>query len=186
MSSRSKGGFSPLEELYNTKLRFDLQKELKLENIMQVPRISKVVLNTGVKEAVGDSKVLNGIQEVINKIAGQASVRTRARKSIAGFKLREGFPIGVTVTLRKDKMYSFLDKLINIALPAVRDFQGVGKKFDGNGNYNLGIKDWFVFPEVDYDEIDRARGLNISIHTTASSDNEAYALLKGFNMPFSK
>lgn len=175
-----------LQESYKKKLRFELQKELKLENIMQVPRISKIVLNVGVKDAVGDSKVLNLIQEVISSVAGQFAVKTRARKSIAGFKLREGFPIGVMVTLRGAKMYHFLDKLVNVVLPAVRDFQGVTRNFDGNGNYNLGIRDWFVFPELDYDSIDKSRGLNITIHTTAKDDDSGRALLKGFNVPFRK
>ncbi len=177
---------SRLEELYKTKLKFDLQKELKLDNIMRVPRISKIVVNTGVKDAIGDSKVLNGIQEVINSITARSSVKTRARKSIAGFKLREGFAIGVKVTLRGGAMYDFLDKLINVVLPSVRDFQGVGNKFDGSGNYNLGIKDWFVFPEVDYDKIDKSRGLNVTIHTNASIDASAHALLGCFGMPFKK
>jgi len=177
---------SRLEELYKTKLQAELKKELKLDNIMDVPRLKKVVINTGAKDAVGESKVLNGIIEVFSQIAGQAPLKTKARKSIAGFKLREGAPIGVMVTLRKDKMYDFLDKLINVALPAVRDFQGVGVKFDGNGNYNLGIRDWFVFPEVDYDKIDKSRGLNITIHTTARDDVAARALLKSFNMPFAR
>ena len=177
---------SRLEKLYKSKLRLDLFKDLKLENVMQVPRVSKIVLNIGVKDAVGDSKVLNTVQDVMSRIAGQNAVRTRARKSIAGFKLREGSPIGVMVTLRKQKMYDFLDKLINIALPGVRDFQGVTVNFDGSGNYNVGIRDWFVFPEVDYDQIDKSRGLNISIHTTAKDDETARALLEKFDMPFQK
>jgi large subunit ribosomal protein L5 len=177
---------SRLEELYKNKLRAELHKELKLKNIMQVPRISKIVLNVGVKDAVGDSKALNLVQEVVSDIAGQFSVKTRARKSIAGFKLREGAPIGVMVTLRKEQMYNFLDKLISVALPSVRDFQGVTRKFDGCGNYNLGLRDWFVFPEVDYDKIDKTRGMNITIHTTAKDDESARALLKCFNMPFRK
>lgn len=175
---------SRLEELYKKELRSALQKELQFKNIMQVPRLSKIVLNTGVKDAVGDSKVLNQVQEVISQIAGQTAVRTLAKKSIAGFKLREGAPIGVTVTLRGRKMYDFLDKLVNMALPAVRDFQGVKTGFDGSGNYNLGIKDWFVFPELDYDKLDKSRGLSIAFHTTAESDDAAYALLKSFKMPF--
>lgn len=177
---------SRLEELYKNKLRSDLQKELKLKNIMLVPRITKIVLNVGVKDAVADSKVLNVVQETLTKIAGQSAVRTLAKKSIAGFKLREGSPIGVMVTLRRERMYDFLDKLINLALPAVRDFQGVSQKFDGHGNYNLGIRDWFVFPEVDYDQVDKVRGLNITIHTTAKNDDFGRALLKCFNMPFRK
>lgn len=177
---------SRLEKLYKDKLKFDLQKELKLDNIMQVPKLRKIVLNIGVKDAVGDSKALNLVKDVLESISGQATVRTIAKKSIAGFKLREGAPIGVMVTLRKDNMYNFLDKLVTVVLPSVRDFQGVKTKCDGNGNYNLGLKDWFVFPEVDYDKIDKSRGLNITIHTSADNDDAARALLRGFNMPFSK
>jgi len=131
-----------LEELYNTKIRSQLKKDLKLKNIMEVPKISKIVINVGVKDAVKDSKVLKNVMETVSKISGQCPVRTFAKKSIAGFKLREGMPIGVKVTLRKKKMYEFLDRLINIALPEVRDFQGVTKKLDRRGNYNFGIKEW--------------------------------------------
>lgn len=177
---------SRLEEIYQTKLRVALKQELNLSNIMQVPRISKIVLNTGVKDAVADSKVLTGIKEIFESIAGQTAVKTKAKKSIAGFKLRAGLAIGVMVTLRGSRMYDFLDKLVNLALPQVRDFQGVPVKFDGHGNYNLGIKDWMIFPEVDYDKVDKTRGLNITIHTTTDSDHEALALLKSFKMPFSK
>ena len=177
---------SRLLKLYKEKLRSGLGKELKVKNVMEIPRISKIVLNTGVKDAVGDSKALNQVHEIITSIAGQAAVKTRARKSIAGFKLREGAPIGVMVTLRGNKMYDFLDKLISVALPGVRDFRGVTRNFDGNGNYNLGLKDWFVFPEVDYDTIDKSRGLNVTIHTTAKDDESARALLNSFNMPFRK
>lgn len=177
---------SRLEELYKNQLRQELKKELGLQNIMQVPRLSKIVLNSGVKDAVADSKVLNVVQEIMSNISGQVAVKTMAKKSIAGFKLREGVAIGVMVTLRGKKMYDFLDKLINLALPCVRDFHGVGVKFDGSGNYNLGVRDWFIFPEVDYDEVDRAQGLSITIHTTAKDDNAARALLKSFNMPFAR
>ena len=177
---------SRLEETYKKQLRGSLQKELGLANVMQVPRLHKIVINTGVKDAVSDSKVLNQVQEIVTKIAGQKAVKMKARKSIAGFKLREGTPIGVMVTLRGQKMYNFLDKLINLTLPSVRDFRGVSNRFDGNGNYNLGIRDWFVFPELDYDVVDKARGLNITIHTTAHTDKMAHALLKSFQMPFAK
>ena len=177
---------SRFEELYQTKLRAELQKELSFKNVMQVPAISKIVLNTGVKEAVSDSKILNVVKDVIDKIAGQNSVKTYAKKSIAGFKLRKGVPLGVMATLRGKRMYNFLDKLINISLPGVRDFQGVTTSFDGNGNYTLGIKDWMIFPEVDYDRVDHVRGLSISIQTTALKDDAAYALLKSFGMPFKK
>lgn len=177
---------SRLKKLYKEEICNNLKKELDLKNIMQVPKVSKIVLNMGVKDAVGDSKVLKLIQEVITNIAGQHAVRTYAKKSIAGFKLREGMPIGVMVTLRGNRMYDFLDKLINITIPRVRDFHGLRVKLDGNGNYNLGIKDWMVFPEIDYDTVDRPRGLNVTIHTTAKTDEHAVALLKSFNMPFIK
>lgn len=175
-----------LEVIYNDKIKPVLQKELGISNHMKIPKLSKIVINTGVNEAVADSKVLASVKEVIEKIAGQAAVKTVAKKSIAGFKIREGIPLGVKVTLRGKQMYEFLDKLISLSLPRVRDFQGVPLKFDGNGNYNLGIKDWMIFPEVDYDKVDKARGLNITIETTTKNDNEAFALLKGFNMPFRK
>ena len=177
---------SRLEDLYKTKIRSELAKDLKLKNMMEVPALNKIVVNIGVKEAVADSKVLTHIKETIEKIAGQAAVKTYAKISIASFKLRKGMPIGVRVTLRKARMYHFLDKFINVVLPAVRDFQGVTTTLDGHGNYNVGIKDWMVFPEVDYDKVDKSRGLNITIHTTAKNDEHAYALLKKFNMPFQK
>jgi large subunit ribosomal protein L5 len=175
-----------LEELYKTNIQQELMKKLGLKNVMEIPRIKKIVLNMGVKEAAADSKVLTLIQDVLTKIAGQAAVKTKAKKSIAGFKLREGVSIGVMVTLRKKNMYCFLDKLVNLALPCVRDFQGVSKSLDGNGNYNLGIKDWMIFPEVDYDKVDKSRGLNITFETTASCDDHARALLECFNIPFRK
>lgn len=177
---------SRLEEMYVSTVRAALKAELGLENVMQIPKVSKVVLNIGAKDAVSDSKAVAGIREILTSITGQHAVSTKAKKSIAGFKLREGMAIGAMVTLRGDKMYHFLDKLINVVLPAVRDFQGVSPKFDGNGNYNLGLKDWMVFPEIDYDKVDTSRGMNITIHTTASSDKEALALLKKFGMPFKK
>lgn len=173
-----------LSTLYKEALRDRVQKELGLSNVMQVPRIKKIVINTGIKEGVQDGKVVNLVKDIIERLTGQIAVRTRAHNSIAGFKLREGVAIGVMVTLRGDAMYNFLDKLINLALPNVRDFQGVTKRFDGNGNYNLGIKDWMVFPEVDYDIVDSSRGMNISIQTTARTDEEGYVLLKHFEMPF--
>lgn len=173
-----------LEQAYRKDIVQALQKELNLSNVMEVPKLSKIVINVGVKEAVGDSKALKTVEQIIETITGQAPVRTRAKKSIAGFKIREGMPIGVMVTLRRDHMYEFLDRLIQLSLPAVRDFQGVSVKFDGRGNYNLGIKEWVVFPEVDYDTADRVHGLNISIHTSAEKDEHAYALLKSFGMPF--
>jgi large subunit ribosomal protein L5 len=175
-----------LEKLYKEKIRPNLLKELNLKNIMQVPKISKVVINVGAKDAVADSKALNIVKDIIEQIAGQAAVKTRAKKSIAGFKLREGVPIGVRVTLRKKKMYDFLDKFINVALPRVRDFHGLPIRLDGNGNLNIGIRDWMIFPEIDYDKVDKIRGLNVTIQTNAKSDDHAYALLGGFNMPFKK
>lgn len=177
---------SRLEDLYKTKMRQELLEELKMSNLMEVPAISKIVINMGLKEGVVDSKIVSQAKGVVDKIAGQLSVKTRAKKSIAGFKLREGMLIGVKVTLRRRMMYHFLDKLINVVLPSVRDFQGVSLKFDGTGNYNIGISDWMYFPEVDYDKVDKSRGLNITIHTTAKRDEYAFALLKKFNMPFQK
>ncbi len=177
---------SHLQEHYSATVRDQLIAELGYTNVMQVPRVSKVVVNIGVKDAVSDNKVINGVKDILTMITGQAAVTTKAKKSIASFKLREGMPIGVMVTLRSDRMYHFLEKLINAILPAVRDFQGVSPKFDGKGNYNLGLKDWMVFPEIDYDTAAGSRGLNITIQTTAKTDAEAYALLKAFGMPFRK
>ncbi len=177
---------SRLYELYKTEYRPELAKALDIKNVMRVPRIAKVVVNMGVKDAVGDSKVLTSIQEVMSRIAGQAVVRTKAKKSIAGFKLREGAAIGVMVTLRGAKMYDFIDKFVNLALPCVRDFQGVSTRFDGHGNYNIGVKDWMIFPEVDYDTVDKVRGFNITIETSTSDDNEARELLARFGMPFKR
>lgn len=175
-----------LEEHYFTKVRPDLQKKLGLDNVMEVPAISKIVLNVGVKDAVSDSKVLQSVMTVLGAITGQRPVRTLARKSIATFKLREGMPIGTMVTLRRANMFEFLDRLINLALPKVRDFQGVSTRFDGRGNYNLGIKEWTIFPEIDYGMGDKVYGLNITIHTTAKTDAHAHELLKEFGMPFRK
>lgn len=172
-----------LDERYTTTVRPALQQALGLSNVMLVPRFEKIVLNVGVKEAVGDSRILNTVMQTLDNIAGQKSVRTIARKSIAGFKIREGMPIGARVTLRKKKMYEFLDKLINLALPKVRDFQGVPTKLDGRGNYNLGIKEWSIFPEADTTQ-EKMFGMNITIHTSAKKDDHAYELLKNFGMPF--
>ncbi len=173
-----------LDELYRKTIRPNLKKDFDLDNIMAVPRIEKIVINVGVKEAVADSRVLQKVAKAIENIAGQTPVITKARKSIAGFKIREGMPLGVRVTLRKKKMYEFLDRLINVALPNVRDFRGVTPKFDRRGNYNLGIKEWTVFPEADTTTSEKAYGLNISIHTSADKDDQARDLLKSFNMPF--
>lgn len=173
-----------LEILYNEKIRPALLKELNLNNVMEVPKISKIVLNIGVKEAVGDSKILQVVQKILSQIAGQNAVITLAKKSIAGFKIRQGMPLGTKVTLRRRNMYEFLDRLINLSLPMVRDFRGVPVSFDKNGNYNLGIKEWTVFPEVDYDMTSKIFGLNISIEMKTKDKKHSHALLKSFGMPF--
>lgn len=174
-----------LQDLYEQKLRSQLKEQLKLDNVMEVPKIEKIVLNTGVKEAVTDSKILNVVIQTLSNIAGQKALRTTARKSIAGFKIREGMPLGARVTLRRKKMYEFLDKLINLALPKVRDFQGVPTKFDRGGNYNLGIKEWVIFPEADTTS-EKVFGLNVTICTSAKSNTEGFELLKSFGMPFKR
>jgi large subunit ribosomal protein L5 len=176
---------SRLEKYYRDFVKHNLKKSLNLSNIMEVPKLSKIVLNIGAKDAVADSRVLNVIMQTLDNITGQKSVRTFAKKSIAGFKIREGMAIGVMVTLRRRKMYEFFDKLVNLALPKVRDFQGVSKKLDGKGNYNLGIKDWVIFPEVDSNQ-EKTFGLNITVVTSAKNDVHAYELLKSLGMPFKK
>jgi len=181
-AAKNKGEKPRFQETY-LKLRPELLKRLNLTNIYEVPRIEKVVINVGVKEAVADSRALNLVTQTIDNIAGQKSVKTVAKKSIAGFKIREDMPIGVMVTLRKTQMYHFLDKLINLALPRVRDFQGVSPKFDGNGNYNLGIKEWIIFPEADQN-LEKVHGMNITIQTSAQNDAHAFELLKSLGMPF--
>jgi len=191
MSKNQKADFevkrTRLEELYSATLRPQLQKTLNLKNTMEVPRISKIVLNAGVKEAVADSKVLQLATNVLTSISGQMPLKTSARKSIAGFKIREGMRIGVMVTLRGKRMYEFLDKLINLALPRVRDFQGVPVKLDNRGNYNLGIKESSIFPEAETSGAqDKVFGFNITIVTTAINDQHGYELLKSFGMPFRK
>lgn len=175
-----------LRELYVQEIRPQLQKKLALNNIMEVPKIEKIVLNVGVKEAIADSKAIQGVIESLAKITGQAPVRRLARKSIAGFKLREGMAIGAMVTLRGDRMYTMLDRLISLALPKVRDFQGVKLGFDRRGNYNLGIKDWTIFPEMSYEAGEKTHGLNITIQTSAGNDAHGFELLKSFGMPFRK
>jgi large subunit ribosomal protein L5 len=173
------------KQQYDDKIRAQLVERFGYENPMQVPRLEKIVVNMGVGEAVGDQKKVQAAAEELTRIAGQKAVITRAKKSIAGFKLRQGMPIGCKVTLRRDHMYEFLDRLITIALPRVRDFRGVpGKSFDGRGNFAMGLKEQIVFPEIDYDAVDQVRGMDIVICTTAKSDEEARALLKGFDMPF--
>jgi large subunit ribosomal protein L5 len=174
-----------LKKQYEEKVRPQLTKEFGYKNPMQVPRLEKIVINMGVGEAVNDSKKIQAAAEELTRIAGQKPVITRSKKSIAVYKLREGQAIGVKVTLRQDRMYEFLDRLVTIALPRVRDFRGLnGKSFDGRGNYALGLKEQIVFPEVDYDKIDEIRGMDIVICTTAATDKEAKALLKGFDLPF--
>jgi len=174
------------QELYEKEIRSKLKKELGLDNIMAVPKIAKIVVNVGVKDAVADSKVLQNVMQVIADITGQKPVRTSARHSVAGFKIREGMPIGVKVTLRKRRMYEFLDRLVTLSLPKVRDFQGIPAKLDGRGNYNLGVKEWGIFPEVSYESSEKSYGMNITIHTTAQNDEHGLALLKSFSLPFRK
>ena len=174
-----------LQEYYKSTVVPDLLKQFGYTSVMQVPRITKVTLNMGVGEAVGDKKILEHALGDLTKIAGQKPVTTVARKSIAGFKIREGYPIGCMVTLRGPRMFEFLDRLVTIAMPRIRDFRGIqGKGFDGRGNYNLGVKEQIIFPEIEYDKIDALRGLNISITTTAKNDDEARALLTLFKFPF--
>jgi large subunit ribosomal protein L5 len=174
-----------LKEVYNEQIVSALKEEFNYSNPMEVPKLEKIVLNMGVGEASQDKKKIDGPINDLTLIAGQKPVTTSAKKSIAGFKLREGMVIGTKVTLRKDRMYEFLDRLVNIALPRVRDFRGVsGKGFDGNGNFAMGLKEQIVFPEIDYDKVDKVRGLDIVICTTAKTDAEAKALLRHFDMPF--
>jgi large subunit ribosomal protein L5 len=174
-----------LQDIYLEKIAPQLKEQFGYKSVMEVPRISKITLNMGVSEAVADKKVIEHAVSDMTKIAGQKPVVTKTRKSIAGFKIREDYPIGCMVTLRGRRMYEFLDRFINVALPRVRDFRGIsGKAFDGRGNYNVGIKEQIIFPEVDYDKVDTLRGMNISITTTAKNDDEAKALLAAFSFPF--
>ncbi|MFA6409875.1 MAG: 50S ribosomal protein L5 [Gammaproteobacteria bacterium] len=173
-----------LQKLYNEKIRKELAEKLGYENPMRVPRISKITLNMGVGEAAADKKMVTNAVDNLTRIAGQKSVITLARKSVAVFKIREGWPIGCKVTLRGKRMYEFLDRLITIAIPRIRDFRGLSpKSFDGRGNYSLGIREQIVFPEIEYDKIDQIRGLDITITTNATSDADARALLLAFNFP---
>jgi len=174
-----------LQQFYKDTVVGQLSKRFGYKSIMEVPRITKITLNMGVGEAVADKKVLENAVGDMQKIAGQKAVTTKARKSIAGFKIRDGYPIGCMVTLRGPRMFEFLDRLVTIALPRVRDFRGIsGKSFDGQGNYNMGVKEQIIFPEIEYDKIDALRGMNISITTTAKTDAEAKALLAAFKLPF--
>src|SRR5210317_154968 len=170
-----------LKEKYRNEIAPKLKEELGLSNVMEVPRISKITLNMGVGEAVGDKKVLESAVADMEKIAGQKPIVTKSRKSIAGFKIRDGWPIGCKVTLRDERMYEFLDRLINIAIPRIRDFRGINPKaFDGRGNFNMGLKEQLIFPEIEYDKVDKIRGMNITFTTTAGTDAEAKQLLEEF------
>jgi large subunit ribosomal protein L5 len=174
-----------LKEIYNKEVVPALVKQFGYKSVMEVPRIKKIVLNMGVGEAIGDKKLLENAAGDMQKVSGQKPVITKAKKAIAGFKIREGYPIGCMVTLRENRMYEFLDRLISIALPRVRDFRGVsGRSFDGRGNFNMGVKEQIIFPEIEYDKIDTIRGMNITITTTAKTDAEAKALLAAFRFPF--
>jgi large subunit ribosomal protein L5 len=174
-----------LKELYHTEIIQKLQKDHNYGNIMEVPKVVKVVVNMGLGEAIQNIKILDSAAAEINAITGQKSVITKAKKSIASFKLREGMPIGCMVTLRRERMYEFLDRLINVSLARVRDFKGISAKaFDGHGNYTLGIKEQLIFPEINYDKVDKIKGLNITIVTSAKTDEEGRALLKYLGMPF--
>ena len=174
-----------LKEKYNQEIKTNLQKKLGLSNAMEVPRIKKITVNMGIGEAVQDKKTIEKAVNDLEKLAGQKVVITRAKKSVASFKIREGMPIGAKVTLRRERMYEFLDRLINVALPRVRDFRGLNSKsFDGNGNYRLGVKEQIIFPEIDYDKVDKIRGLDISISTSAQDNNSGEALLRAMKFPF--
>lgn len=176
-----------LQKFYHNTVVADLKEQFGYESVMQVPRITKITLNMGVSEAVADKKVIEHAVSDMSKIAGQKPVVTMTKKAIAGFKIREDYPIGCMVTLRGRRMYEFLDRLVSVALPRVRDFRGIsGRAFDGRGNYNVGVKEQIIFPEIEYDKIDAVRGLNISITTSAKTDGEAKALLTAFNFPFRK
>lgn len=178
---------SNFKTLYKEKIVGELKKQFNFKSVMQVPKITKITLNMGLGEAVGDKKVIASALQDLAAIAGQKAVATKARKSIAGFKIREGWPIGAKVTLRGERMYDFLERLVDISIPRIRDFRGFSAKaFDGRGNYSLGIQEQIVFPEINYDKIDALRGLDICITTSAKNDEEGRALLKAFNFPLKK
>ena len=173
-----------LKEKYKSELAPKLKQELGLANVMEVPRITKITLNMGVGEALGDKKVLENAVSDMTKISGQKPVVTKARRSIAGFKVREGWPIGCKVTLRADQMYEFLERLVSVAIPRIRDFRGISpKSFDGRGNFAMGVSEQIIFPEINYDQVDALRGMDITITTTAKTDDEGRALLRAFNFP---
>lgn len=174
-----------LKDRYRSEIAPKLREELGLTNVMEVPRVTKITLNMGVGEAVGDKKVLENAVADMQKIAGQKPVVTKSRKSIAGFKIRDGWPIGCKVTLRDERMYEFLERLIDIAIPRIRDFRGIsGKQFDGRGNFAMGVTEQIIFPEIDYDQVDKLRGMDIVITTSAKNDEQGRALLSAFNFPF--
>lgn len=174
-----------LKDRYRSEIAPKLKEELGLANVMEVPRVTKITLNMGVGEAVGDKKVLENAVADMQKIAGQKPVVTKSRKSIAGFKIRDGWPIGCKVTLRDERMYEFLERLIAIAIPRIRDFRGIsGKQFDGRGNFSMGVTEQIIFPEIDYDQVDKLRGMDIVITTSAKNDDQGRALLSAFNFPF--
>ncbi|MBN8531588.1 MAG: 50S ribosomal protein L5 [Alphaproteobacteria bacterium] len=176
-----------LKEVYEKEVRPALQSKFNYQNPMQVPRLEKIVVNMGVGETTADTKEINAALADLQAITGQKPLTTRAKKSIAGFKVRENMPLGCKVTLRKQRMYEFLDRLVNIAMPRIRDFRGINpKSFDGRGNYAMGVKEQIIFPEINYDKIDKVRGMDIIFVTTAKTDDEARELLRGFNMPFTK
>lgn len=175
---------SKLKKVYEQEIAPKLKEELGLDNVMQVPRITKITINMGVGEALADKKLLESAVSDLTLISGQKPVVTKARKSVAGFKVREGWPIGCKVTLRKDRMFDFLERLISIAIPRIRDFRGISpKSFDGHGNFAMGVSEQIIFPEIDYDKVDKLRGLDIAITTTARTDEEGRALLRAFNFP---
>ena len=174
-----------LKDFYNDTVVGQLKEQFKYDNVMEIPKITKITLNMGVGEAVSDRKVMEHAVADMTKIAGQKPIVIKARKSVAGFKVREGWPVGCKVTLRREQMYEFLDRLINIAIPRIRDFRGMSPKaFDGRGNYNMGVREQIIFPEIDYDKIDALRGMDITFTTTARTDEEGRALLAAFNFPF--
>ena len=175
----------PLKLIYDEQIKHNLQQEFSYKNIHEIPKITKIVISRGLGEASLNSKIIDSSITEFMLISGQKPIITRSKKAIAGFKIRENVPVGITVTLRKHRMYNFLNKLINLALPRIRDFRGISKQnFDGNGNYNLGLKEQLIFPEIEYDLVDKIRGMNINIVTTAKTDLEGLFLLQGFGMPF--
>jgi large subunit ribosomal protein L5 len=174
-----------LEQIYRESVKQQLQEQFNFKSSMEIPKVTKITLNMGLGDATGDKKIVENAVRDMEQIAGQKAVVTMSRKAIAGFKIRENWPIGCKVTLRRDRMYEFMDRLINFSIPRIRDFRGLsGKAFDGRGNYNMGLTEQIVFPEIDYDKIDKLRGLNVTFTTTAKNDEEGRALLAAFNFPF--